>query len=111
MKLALTWPCQLDTEQEGNILGENGELEQLSLIDAVLPNTVVTKQAIVADRALKQENNSVGIKSEVLGDDSYALVNSVGNSDGMDIDGHSNDSSSNSKGLVLRGHKSEVTIC
>lgn len=103
--------AEVTLTEEGNILGENGELEQLSLIDAVLPDTVVTKQAMIADRVLKQENNPVGIRSEVLGDDNYSLVNSVGNSDGMDIDGHTNDSSNNSKGLVLRGHKSEVFVC
>lgn len=95
-------------KQEGNLLDENGELEQLSLIDAVLPDTFATKQAVMADRALRQESSSINIKSEILNDEGYSLVNSAGNSEGMDVDGHSNDSYNNNKSLLLRGHKSEV---
>ena len=89
-------------------MDENGELEELSLIDAVLPETVVTKQALMADRVMRQENSSINIKTEALNDESYTIVNSVCNTEGMDMDSQVSDCSTNSKGLILRGHKSEV---
>ena len=93
--------------EDGTILDENGELEQLSLVDAVLPDIIATRHTLLHNRALKQV---VGVKQESNADSNHCShVNSLGHGEIMEVDGTPNDVG-NQKALILKGHQSEVHV-
>ena len=90
--------------QDGTLLGSNGDVEQLSLVDAVLPDVVASRHALIASKVVKHESI---LKQEPGAEENYSRTNSVGHADAMEMDGPVNDVGGQ-KATLLRGHESEV---
>lgn len=87
---------------------DDSELDQLSLIDAVLPDVVSSRHSLISNKIIKPEvapvNDLVHASS-----DGYMHVNSVPQGDTLDCDAVMIDNGSQ-KALVLKGHGSEVCL-
>ncbi|XP_031565587.1 F-box-like/WD repeat-containing protein TBL1X [Actinia tenebrosa] len=93
--------------EEGNLL-DDSELDQLSLIDAVLPDVVSSRHSLISNRIIKPEVPAVNDLLNASGD-GYMHVNSVPQ-DVTDCDPVMMDNGSQ-KALILKGHGSEVFVC
>lgn len=92
------------TEAEISILEDGTEqrlTESLSLIDAVMPDVVASRQ--------NQQNQQKTVKSENPDTNGEEVGPTVGQSEQMDVD--TSIEIPASKATVLRGHESEVFIC
>jgi hypothetical protein len=93
--------------QEGALL-DDSELDQLSLIDSVLPDVISSRHSLISGKIIKPE---IPITNELMhvSDDGYQHVNSVPHGESMEFDGPLIDVG-NQKALVLKGHGSEVCV-
>ncbi|EDO40932.1 predicted protein [Nematostella vectensis] len=92
--------------EDGGLL-DDGELDQLSLIDAALPDIISTRHTLLSNKGIKPETP---YKNDNGSNEIYMHNNSVSNADSLQIDGSVNDIA-NQKALVLKGHQSEVFVC
>ncbi|KAK3753003.1 hypothetical protein QZH41_016303, partial [Actinostola sp. cb2023] len=90
--------CPMVDRMEGGVL-DDSELDQLSLIDAVLPDIISLRHSLAGGKIIKTDlpfkNEHIHASEEVY------HVNSL----------HSMEYIDGSKALVLRGHESEVFVC
>lgn len=88
--------------QDGALL-DDSELDQLSLIDAVLPGVVSSRHSLISNKIIKPEIPAV---NDLLHASSDGYMNSVPQDD---CDAVMFDNGSQ-KALVLKGHGSEVCL-